>query len=62
LKFAAAGHAAELLSYITLPFWTSGLDLATSERIHLSNLAVMSHAEQILRATTGRIMLLKQFL
>ncbi|XP_021913956.1 uncharacterized protein LOC110827029 isoform X3 [Zootermopsis nevadensis] len=62
LKFAAAGHAAELLSYITLLFSTSGLDLTTSERIHLSNLAVMSHTEQVLRATTGRVMLLKQFL
>jgi hypothetical protein len=62
LKFAAAGHSSELLSYITVLFSTSGLDITTSERIHLSNLAVMSHTEQVLRATAGRSMLLKQFL
>ncbi|XP_033611768.1 uncharacterized protein LOC111875606 isoform X4 [Cryptotermes secundus] len=62
LKFAAAGHASELLSYIKLLFSTSGLDLTTSERIHLSNLAVMSHTEQVLRATAGRVVLLKHFL
>jgi hypothetical protein len=62
LKFAAAGHASELLSYITLLFSTAGLDLTTSERIHLSNLAVMSHTEQVLRATAGRVILFKKFL
>jgi hypothetical protein len=62
LKFAATGHASELLSYITVLFSTSGLDITTSERIHLSNLAVMSHTEQVLRATAGRAILLKQFL
>ncbi|PSN32070.1 hypothetical protein C0J52_16221 [Blattella germanica] len=62
LKFAAGGHAAELLGYITLLFSTSGVDLTTSERIHLSNLAVMSYTEQVLRAAAGKIMLFKQFL
>lgn len=62
LKFAAAGHAAELLSYIDVLFSTPGLDLTISERIHLSNLAVMSYTEQVLRQTGRRVMLFKQFL
>ncbi|XP_066992544.2 uncharacterized protein ca [Anabrus simplex] len=62
LKFAAAGHSAELLSYIKVLFSTSGLDLTASEKIHLSNLAVMSYTEQVLRNMTGKIVLFKQFL
>ncbi|XP_063216868.1 uncharacterized protein LOC134527844 isoform X2 [Bacillus rossius redtenbacheri] len=61
LKFAAGGHSAELLGFITCLFSTAGLDLTTAERIHLSNLAVMSHTEQLLRTTASKATPFKQF-
>ncbi|XP_049853132.1 uncharacterized protein LOC126334689 isoform X3 [Schistocerca gregaria] len=62
LKFAVAGHSAELLGYINLLLETTGLDLTTPERIHLANLAVMAHSEQVLRATAGKPSLLRKYL
>lgn len=62
LKFAVAGHSAELLGYINLLLETTGLDLTTPERIHLANLAVMAHSEQVLRATTGKPSLTRKYL
>ncbi|KAG8235824.1 hypothetical protein J437_LFUL016137 [Ladona fulva] len=53
LKFAAGGHSVELLSFIETVFGSGGSDLAPSERIHLSNLAVMAHVERVLRSSAS---------
>ncbi|XP_071444865.1 uncharacterized protein ca [Hetaerina americana] len=55
LKFAAGGHSVELLGFIETVFGasnagTGGKDLSPSERIHLSNLAVLAHVERVLRS------------
>ncbi|XP_046385800.1 uncharacterized protein LOC124155755 [Ischnura elegans] len=58
LKFAAGGHSVELLGFIETVFGassagTGGKDLSPSERIHLSNLAVMAHVERVLRSAAA---------
>lgn len=60
LKFAAGGHSVELLGFIETVFGASnagggGTDLSPSERIHLSNLAVMAHVERVLRASAATL-------
>ncbi|XP_059473427.1 uncharacterized protein LOC132195443 isoform X2 [Neocloeon triangulifer] len=49
LKFAKCGHPSELLSYIQILLSARDTELSLSEKLHLSNLAMMSFAEQILR-------------
>ncbi|KAF4527744.1 hypothetical protein B566_EDAN014954 [Ephemera danica] len=53
LKFAKSGHSAELLSFVEVLLSASDIDLSVSEKMHLSNLSVMAHMEQVLRATGG---------
>ena len=51
LKFAASGHVNELLSYLNvtlLYFKTVNLEVTSSDRIHLSNLALMAYFQQTL--------------
>jgi hypothetical protein len=49
LKFARSGHPCELLHYIQILLSARDMELSQSEKMHLSNLAMMSYAEQILR-------------
>ncbi|XP_065332250.1 uncharacterized protein ca isoform X2 [Cloeon dipterum] len=49
LKFAKSGHPNELLSYIQILLSARDTELSQSEKLHLSNLAMMSFAEQVLR-------------
>jgi hypothetical protein len=49
LKFARSGHPQELLRYIEILLSARDTELSQAEKMHLSNLAMMSFAEQILR-------------
>lgn len=49
LKFAVAGNANELLTYIQTCLAAPNIDISLPTKIHLSNLAVMSYTEKHLR-------------
>lgn len=49
LKFAVAGNANELLTYIQTCLAAPNIEISLPTKIHLSNLAVMSYTEKHLR-------------
>lgn len=53
LKFAVAGHCQELLGYITACLASSNADMSVSTKKHLSNLAIMSYTEILLRTSSN---------
>jgi alpha-tubulin suppressor-like RCC1 family protein len=55
LKFSASGHVQELLSYLSALFKTSNLDVSNSDRIHLSNLALMAYFQQALASEASSL-------
>lgn len=55
LKFAASGHVNELLSYLNVLFKTPNLEASPSDKIHLSNLALMAYFQQALASEASMI-------
>ncbi|GLV44383.1 claret [Carabus blaptoides fortunei] len=61
LKFAVSGHCHELLSYITVCLTAANTEMSVSTKKHLSNLAIMSYTELLLRSSVNELQKVTNF-